>query len=104
MAGPSTLLTQSEVATMDFVRTKFEAPVPKVMAYSTTMKNPVGVEYIIMQPMPGETMGKRHEEALQDGNLGPIIRQLARLQMQLASVPFSQLGSIYYKEDVNPKL
>ncbi|KAF9560949.1 hypothetical protein CPC08DRAFT_803050 [Agrocybe pediades] len=73
-AGPQTLLTNSEVATMEFVRERFNAPVPKVLAYDSSPHNEIGMEHI-MEKCPG-----------------------------MAAIPFSQYGSIYFKEDVDPAL
>lgn len=44
-AGPRSFLTRSEVATMDFVRTRLDAPVPKVLAWDSSPENVVGCEY-----------------------------------------------------------
>ncbi|TFK39015.1 kinase-like domain-containing protein [Crucibulum laeve] len=104
-AGPRQLLTQSEVATMDFIRTKFEdLPIPKVLAWSATHENPIGSEYIIMEFCEGTTLGSCHREAMQKGNLGTLARATSKMQLQLASLSFSQFGSIYYKEDVSSEL
>lgn len=32
-AGPRQIMTQSEVATMDFLRTRLNAPIPKVLSW-----------------------------------------------------------------------
>ena len=52
-AGPRTLLTQSEVATTDFLRTKLELPIPKVLSWNASPNNPVSCEYIVMEQCSG---------------------------------------------------
>jgi Phosphotransferase enzyme family len=49
--------TEGEVAAMDFVRSRTSLPVPKVFAYSSEV-NPVGVEWVLMEYMPGVELGK----------------------------------------------
>ena len=53
IAGPAHCTTASEVATMDFLRTRLDIPVPKVFAWASRVggDNPVGAEYIIMEKM-----------------------------------------------------
>ena len=48
-AGPQTLTTSSEVATLEFARNVLNVPVPKVLAWSAHDRNPVRAEYIIMK-------------------------------------------------------
>src|SRR3954447_7668020 len=53
IAGPPHYMTASEVATMDFLRTRLDIPAPKVFAWSSRANsdNPVGAEYIIMEKL-----------------------------------------------------
>jgi hypothetical protein len=57
-AGPRVLTTASEVATMEFVRTILDIPVPQVLAWSATDQNPVQAEYIIMEEASGSQLHK----------------------------------------------
>jgi hypothetical protein len=57
-AGPRVLTTASEVATMEFVRTILNIPVPQVLAWSATDQNPVQAEYIIMEEASGSQLHK----------------------------------------------
>jgi hypothetical protein len=60
VAGPRRLLTQSEVATMDFLRRRCTLPiVPRVLAWSSEDNNPVGSEYIIMEYTEGVSGAER---------------------------------------------
>ncbi|KAF8898262.1 hypothetical protein CPB84DRAFT_1155779 [Gymnopilus junonius] len=97
-AGPPRLTTSSEVATMDFLRTLLDAPVPKVLAWNASSDSDVGTEYIIMEKCPGETL------PLDKPAPGSTIIAAQTLMDLLAGIPFSQYGSIYYKEDVDAAL
>ncbi|KDR68405.1 hypothetical protein GALMADRAFT_146362 [Galerina marginata CBS 339.88] len=48
--------TESEVAAMEFVRSRTSLPVPTVFAYCSEADNPVGVEWLLMEHMPGVEM------------------------------------------------
>jgi hypothetical protein len=100
-AGPRSLLTQSEVATMDFVRTHLGAPIPKVLTWSASPDNDVGCEYIIMEECEGELLATMLESS-SDASQFPF--NIAKLMSDMAAIPFSQYGSLFYKEDVEPEL
>src|SRR5258708_9947630 len=86
---------------MDFVRTCFGTPVPRVLAWEASSDNPVGSEYIIMEKCPGNDLSELMDEAARSDKVVP---GLAKLQRDLASIKFSQFGSLYYKEDVDEEL
>lgn len=100
-AGPRTLLTQSEVATMDFLRTKLGFPIPKVLAWNASPNNPVGCEYIVMEQCSGEMLANRVDSPSQ---VSMVAAEIAEMQTRLSSIKFSQYGSIYYKDNVSPEL
>ena len=100
-AGPKSRLTLSEVATMDFIRSRLGPRIPKVLAWDASSDNPVGCEYIIMEKCAGPTL---HGRADTDPNSFRHVYDVAKLMSSLASIPFSQYGSIYYKGDVDPHL
>jgi hypothetical protein len=94
-AVPRRYLTASEVATMDFIR-QLGLPVPKVYAWSAEgERNPVGVEYIIMEKATGTKLADIW------GSLGgkemlTVITQLVQLEAKLMQTPLSSYGSIYF--------
>ncbi len=56
MAGPPHLLTASEAATMEFLRTVLSVPVPQVLSWSSRADStPVGAEFIIMEKLPASS-------------------------------------------------
>jgi len=104
IAGPPHFMTASEVATMDFLRTTLNIPVPKVFAWSSRADsdNPVGAEYIIMEKLQGESLGSRWL-SLSAAELSDVIQQIVDIENKLFSAGFSKHGSLYYKEDVEEK-
>lgn len=52
---PWRLAVASEVATMDFVRAH-GIPTPRILGYAID-ENPVGLEYILMEKLPGRPIG-----------------------------------------------
>jgi hypothetical protein len=93
-AGPQTLTTSSEVATMEFARTVLNIPVPKVLAWSATDQNPVRAEYIIME----EARGSQLHEVWQDLPLRTkcdIIREFVDVERKLLSVSFNRYNPVH---------
>jgi hypothetical protein len=86
---------------MDFVRTRIGAPVPKVLAWDASSDNNVGCEYIIMEKCESNMLANVLDTS---SNSYHHIFDIANLLSDLAAIPFSQYGSIYYKEDVDPSL
>ena len=53
------LKTQSEVATINFIRKETEMPAPQIIAFDADSQNPLGFELILMELMPGVPLRKR---------------------------------------------
>ncbi|SMR53071.1 unnamed protein product [Zymoseptoria tritici ST99CH_3D1] len=99
-AGQSHFTTASEVATMEFMRTRLNTPVPEVYAWcSHAERTTVGAEYIIMEKAEGvllETIWQKMELRQQ----GALVKAIVRLQAEWASSLFAGYGSIYYATDL----
>ena len=104
IAGPSHYMTASEVATMDFLRTHLDIPAPKVFGWASRVDddNPVGAEYIILEKVPGESLGS-HWLSLSTGELVAVIKQIVDIEARLFSFRFPKHGSLYYKKDLDEK-
>ncbi|KAI0324452.1 hypothetical protein GY45DRAFT_1439071 [Cubamyces sp. BRFM 1775] len=109
VAGPKHYCTASEVATMDYLHAVHGFHVPQVLAWcSRAETTPVGTEYIIYEKLPGVPL-REHDNndlPLQDD---PYISQhvlprVQKVQSFLYRIGFTQIGSLYYKEDVHPSL
>lgn len=53
---PPRLVTVSEVATLDFLRSELGLPVPRVFPWSHSNDNPVGCKFIIMEEAQGRPL------------------------------------------------
>lgn len=101
IAGPAHYTTASEVATMDFLRTRLDIPAPKVFAWASRVggENAVGAEYIIMEKMQGDSLASRWS-SLSTKEVAEVVEQIVDIESRLFSAPFSEHGSLYYKEDL----
>ncbi|CAE6439066.1 unnamed protein product [Rhizoctonia solani] len=89
---------------MDYVRTVLKIPVPEVVAYSSRAHStPVGTEFILMRPSSGTELRKLWDSMSEVG-ANAVINHVLHAESQFAKYHFSQIGSIYYVEDVEPAL
>ncbi|CAG8935063.1 unnamed protein product [Penicillium salamii] len=102
IAGPKHYATASEAATMKYLHSK-GIPVPRLYGFSSSTKNPAGVEYIIMEKAPGAgletrwlSMSKREQHRLASS--------LVEIEKKIFDLPLRSIGSIYFKEDVPVEL
>ncbi|KAI0632499.1 hypothetical protein C8Q77DRAFT_1159121 [Trametes polyzona] len=104
-AGPKHLCIASEVATLDFLRTKL-FPVPEVRAWcSRAESSPVGVEYIMYEKIPGIPLVQLDNndtlsEDLEEDPFIEIAPHIAGVAYFFSRARFTHIGSIYYKEDM----
>lgn len=100
IAVPKHLTTESEVATLDFLRSK-GIPVPRVYAWSSQVdvKNEVGSEYIIMEKASGKPLGERWFNITAKEQVR-LVTSYAEIERKLFSLPFGSYGSIYYKDNL----
>lgn len=57
-----------------------------------------------MQKIPGVALSSRLEDLIESKNDRALINDLVELEAKFSTVEFSQIGSLYYKEDVSPEL
>ncbi|KAF8071670.1 kinase-like domain-containing protein [Lyophyllum atratum] len=103
LAGPPFLATASEVATMEFARDVLKIPTPRVLAWSGTANasvNPVGAEYIIMEKAPGIDLRTRWPLVTVGSDALAFVNDFVDMERKFERVSFSQIGSLYFKEDV----
>ncbi|OAL34317.1 adenosinetriphosphatase [Fonsecaea nubica] len=89
IAGLAFRSTASEVATMDFARTVLKIPVPKVLAWSGSSKNPVESEYILMEEARGTPLYKVWE-GLELGEKFKIVDDIVDIEKKLLSISFTR--------------
>ena len=98
-AGPSHRVTASEVATIDFVRSRLEIPAPRVLAWSSdTSTNPVESDYIIMEKAEGVELDEVWNGLTPDLKRG-VVSELVRIEKLYMKKMRGGYGSLYYRSD-----
>jgi hypothetical protein len=74
--------------------------VPEVYAWNSSKSpsNPVGAEYIIMEKVLGHELSHIWPEMSASDQLS-LVKSVVQLESKLASIKFSQYGSLYYADD-----
>ncbi|KIY47694.1 hypothetical protein FISHEDRAFT_44759 [Fistulina hepatica ATCC 64428] len=89
------LKTESEVATLEYLRHHTSIPVPKVYHYDSNPYNRLGGEYILMTQAPGTPLATVYH-SLSYEQLVRLMRNLAQLIVgDIWRHRFSALGSLY---------
>ncbi|KAE8407474.1 phosphotransferase family protein [Aspergillus pseudonomiae] len=96
-AGPPSLTTASEVATLNFLQSRTSIPVPVVFAWSPDPANPVGAEHIIMEKVPGVALGEKWD-SMNMLERFEIITQIIQMESELRSMVLSAYGSLYLRD------
>jgi Ser/Thr protein kinase RdoA (MazF antagonist) len=92
------LKTQSEVATINFVREQTDMPVPRILAFDSESKTELGFEWIMMELAPGTTLRKRWRKMSWEAKQ-TVVRQLVHYQAQLYEKSFSTIGNLFAPVD-----
>ncbi|KZV98634.1 hypothetical protein EXIGLDRAFT_727361 [Exidia glandulosa HHB12029] len=88
------LKTESEVATLNYIRLHTSIPVPFVHHYDANPLNRMGGEYILMSKAPGIPLSK-HYYHLSGDALRKLLRNVAELLIPLFAHRFPKTGSLY---------
>jgi len=86
--------TESEVATMEYIRTYTSIPVPDVYFYDSNPYNRLGGEYIIMSKANGVPLSSAYQ-SLSHKSLLALLDNLASIIIPLFAHRFSSIGSLY---------
>ncbi|KAF5380784.1 hypothetical protein D9757_007105 [Collybiopsis confluens] len=89
------LKTESEVATMQYLREHTSIPVPTVYHYDSNPYNRLGGEFILMSKAPGIPLTNVYH-SLSFNSLVKLLTNLAELVIPLLAHRFSALGSLYF--------
>ncbi|KZP33316.1 hypothetical protein FIBSPDRAFT_717905, partial [Athelia psychrophila] len=87
----------SEVATLRYIGEHSSVPVPKVYSWNADAGNPVGVEYMIMEKVPGVAPFNKWRDFPVDIK-EKVVVQVAEHLVALFHLQFSQAGSIYLSD------
>ncbi|KAF9472421.1 protein kinase subdomain-containing protein PKL/CAK/Fmp29 [Pholiota conissans] len=99
LLGNAPAITASEVATMEFMRLHDSLIIPRVYASSSTFSNAVQSPYILMEDIAGVPMLHDWYEIRGDP-VGKALHTFANDIKRMSIPVFSQIGSIYFKEDL----
>ncbi|KAL6303218.1 hypothetical protein BKA93DRAFT_788604 [Sparassis latifolia] len=88
------LKTESEVATMKYLREHTSIPVPTVYDYDANPYNRLGGEYILMSKAKGIQLGKVFH-SMGHNELIALMENLASLVIPLFAYRFPRIGSLY---------
>ncbi|KAK0104962.1 hypothetical protein ONS95_005223 [Cadophora gregata] len=103
IAGPRRLVTNSEVATMTYVRSFTKIPIPKVLDWSDDDNNAIGSEYIIMEHAPGVRLHEKWPSVTPHHHM-LCVKKLAFMVTEMAKLPFPAYGSLYFADaPIDPK-
>ncbi|KAJ7190686.1 hypothetical protein GGX14DRAFT_603637 [Mycena pura] len=92
------LKTESEIATLRYLREKTCLPVPEVHHYDSNPYNRLGGEYIIMSKARGIPLSQVYH-SMSYAQLVRLMDNLAKLVIHLFGHRFSQIGSLYNGPD-----
>lgn len=88
--------TECEVATMELVRAYTSVRLPVVYSYDSSTNNKIGLEWILMESIPGEALSKKWHDLSED-TLVDLTKQLADWQTELCSIQSTKIGGIYMR-------
>ncbi|KAL5499063.1 hypothetical protein ACEPAH_1581 [Sanghuangporus vaninii] len=96
------VVTESDVATMEYVRTRLDLPVPRVLAWcADRRKTPVGAEYIIMEKAQGTELF-RVWPRLDLKQKKAVVDQWIGIEKALLRSSANGYGSLFHKNVVLP--
>ncbi|THU98930.1 hypothetical protein K435DRAFT_517934 [Dendrothele bispora CBS 962.96] len=98
----SDMSIESEIATMVFVRSRTNIPVPLVYGYCPTRDNAIGQPFSILSFTEGVDMSSSLWENLSIDLKLKSIKDYARIVLELSRLKFDRIGSIYFKKNAIP--
>ncbi|KAL4902041.1 hypothetical protein BDW74DRAFT_187035 [Aspergillus multicolor] len=97
VAGAPKLTTNSEVATMTFLKTKSSLPIPDVLDWNDDPSNPVGAEYIIQEHVTGTNLHQIWPKMNSEQHM-LCTKALSLALKQMATLDFPAYGSLYFSD------
>jgi len=95
--------TASEVATLSYIREHTSIPVPRIIAHSSTAENELGFEWVLMEKVPGVSLGSVWREMDMEAKERET-RVVAQYVKQLHDkCSFDVIGNLYFCEDIPDK-
>ena len=95
--------TESEVATIAFVRAKTSIPIPRIIAWNSSPAGDLGFEWILMEKMSGVPLLDVWRKIPWDRKL-VLLEDVAGLINQLNEHKFNSIGGLYFKSALDGKV
>ncbi len=94
--------TESEVTTMEYLRSTTTIPIPRVYAFDSSSNNPIGFEWILMEKPAGQPYSQLVEK-VKVTHKKAVLNSISSYAKSLARLHFDKIGSLYCNWDV-PKM
>ncbi|KAJ5356303.1 hypothetical protein N7517_010912 [Penicillium concentricum] len=88
----------SEIASMNYIRSKTTIPIPRVFGHSVT-KNAFGHPYILMEALQGTVLENRMALSIPDTHKRKFAAQFAGYIYELGTLQFPKIGSLSYESN-----
>ncbi|WEW59784.1 hypothetical protein PRK78_005264 [Emydomyces testavorans] len=88
--------TESEAATLAYIRKHTSIPVPRVLGYDSSAKNDLGFEWILLEKIEGVCLYDVWEKMSYSSKTALTVH-MAGLLGELYSLQFTQIGSLYFR-------
>lgn len=95
--------TESEVATIAFLRAKTSIPIPRIIAWNSSPAGDLGFEWILMEKMNGVPLTEIWRKIPWDRKL-VLVEEVAELMLQLNEHEFNSIGGLYFKTALDGKV
>ena len=86
---------ESEIATLKFLETMRTSLTPRVHSYAINSDNPLKTPFIIMDKMPGTSLGRALSQGLDAQGVRRALEGLASFRKLLQKHPFRAIGSLF---------
>lgn len=87
--------TESECATLAYIRMHTSIPIPKVIAYSSTSENELGFEWMLIEKINGIPLSGAWESMNFESKV-KLSNEMSRYLQQLSSLRFDEIGNLYF--------
>ncbi|CAG8844673.1 8315_t:CDS:2, partial [Gigaspora margarita] len=86
--------TKSEIAVIEYIHLYTNIPVPKVYYWNSSVNNPVGAEYILMEHLPGIRLCNIWSDLTMEKKV--FLLKIINILLELNKHMFSKIGSIFF--------
>ncbi|RMJ09439.1 hypothetical protein CDV36_010927 [Fusarium kuroshium] len=95
--------TMNEIGVMTWLSNNTTIPLPDIIAYDSSVENPIHHEYTLLSRVQGVTLSDICD-TLDDGQILQLLDQLIEILCQLQDHPWEGIGGLVLEEEGQPKL